>query len=236
MANSKAKATANIKKNRIYITIAGNADSKALEQLYTDIRFCVADLKPGFEVVSDISQCNLIYLGGFPIYKKIIDYLIAHNVGEIIRIIKNDNISFKQIVNFSEKIHCYRTIYADNKEQAEAKLEQLIKRAGIRLHVNPVACSYELNGTSVPGNLADISVSGCAFMTDAVLPPIEAAITVTLTFSPHESFCADFHLAAKVVRHQGQLFAVQFHNLDQEDKQALYKRLAHEINQVSFIL
>lgn len=238
MADSrlKTRATADIKKNRIYITVAGNADAKALEQLYTDIRFCVADLKPGFEVVSDISQCNLIYLSGFPVYKKIIDFLIAHNVGEIIRIIKNDNISFKQIVNFSDKIHCYRTIYADNKEQAEEKLAQMIKRDGIRLLVHPVACAYELNGTSFPGHLADISVSGCAFLADNELPPIDASLTVTLAFTPHESFCADFRLAAKVVRHQDQLFAVQFQDFDQEGKQALYKRLTHEISQVSFIL
>lgn len=121
MVNGKplAKADANIKKNRLLVTIAGNVDGKSLEKLYTDIRFCVADLKEGFEVVSDISRCNLIYITGMPVYKKIIDFLIANKVGAIVRIIKKDNVSFRQLVNFSEKIHCYRSIYADNKEDAE---------------------------------------------------------------------------------------------------------------------
>ena len=72
----RIKATANIAKNRLHITMSGNVDSKSLEKLYTDIRFCVADLKKGFEVISDISQCNILYVSSFPNYKKIIDYLI----------------------------------------------------------------------------------------------------------------------------------------------------------------
>ena len=52
-ANSKKlKATANIAKNRLYITIAGKLTKENLDKLYTDIRFCVADLAK----VSGLSQ------------------------------------------------------------------------------------------------------------------------------------------------------------------------------------
>ena len=45
---SKTKAVANIKKNRLHVAMSGNIDTKALEKLYTEIRFCVADLKGKF--------------------------------------------------------------------------------------------------------------------------------------------------------------------------------------------
>ena len=95
----KVKATADIKKNRLTITMSGNVDGKTLEKLYTDIRFCVCDLSKGFEVINNISQCNILYISSLPVYKKIIDYLISCNVGEIVRVAKDDHVSYKQIVN-----------------------------------------------------------------------------------------------------------------------------------------
>lgn len=87
-STAQVKAKVNVAKNRLYVTIAGPIDAKMLDKLYTEIRFCVADLKPGFQVLSDISQCQIIYVTGLPVYKKIIDYLIAQRVGEIVRIVK----------------------------------------------------------------------------------------------------------------------------------------------------
>ncbi|MBM9537604.1 hypothetical protein [Desulfobulbus alkaliphilus] len=84
---SKVKAVADIAKNRLYLTLSGNIDAKALNVLYTDVRFCVADLQPGFIVIDDTSDCNLMYLSGLPIYKKIMDYLVVNKVGEIIRVV-----------------------------------------------------------------------------------------------------------------------------------------------------
>lgn len=236
MADSTAKATANIKKNRLYVTIAGNVDAKALEKLYTDIRFGVADLKPGFEVISDISQCNLIYISGFPVYKKIIDYLISQQLGEIVRIIRNDNISFRQMINFTDKIHCYRSIYAESKDEAEQKLDHLIKRDGIRFRINTVQFSYVIGERQSQGSVVDISISGCAVTSSGVSPDFGEHIRVSLGFEPHESYCAEFHLEAKVVRIEETAFAVRFLDCDEDSKRALYKRLAYEVSRVAFIL
>ena len=236
MAASTAKASANIKKNRLYVTIAGNADAKALERLYTDIRFCVADLKPGFEVISDISQCNLIYISGFPVYKKIIDYLIGQQLGEIVRVIRNDNISFRQMINFSDKIHCYRSIYVESKDEAEQKLDHLIRRDGIRFRINTVQFFYEIGEHHSQGSVVDISISGCAVTSTGALPDLGEHIRVNLGFEPHESYCAEFHLEAKVVRIEETAFAVQFLACDEDIKSALYKRLAYEVSRVAFLL
>jgi hypothetical protein len=230
MANAKAlvKADANIKKNRLHITISGNIDVKSLEKLYTDIRFCVADLKKGFGVISDISQCNLLYISCLPIYKKIIDYLISNNLGEIVRIIKKDNVSYKQIVNFSEKIHCYRAVYAENKEDAEKKLEHLVKRDGIRFPLDNALFHYEKNNEVGSGRIVDISVSGCA-VESATLPLAENdAIGIIINFDQHDPLLSEFHLKACVVRRDEHLFAARFLDLDDERKAELYKRLAYE--------
>jgi hypothetical protein len=238
MAKAKplVKADANIKKNRLHITISGNVDVKSLEKLYTDIRFCVADLKKNFEVISDISQCNLLYISSLPVYKKIIDFLIASNLGEVVRIIKKNNISYKQLVNFSEKIRCYRTVYAENKEDAENKLDRLIKRDGIRFPLNNVLFRYEIKGKVGSGRIVDISVSGCA-VESATLPLAENdTIGVIVTFDEHETLRAEFHLKACVVRRGEHLFAAQFLDLDDEHKAELYKRLAYEVCRSSFIL
>ncbi|WP_319585837.1 PilZ domain-containing protein [uncultured Desulfobulbus sp.] len=235
MANAKplAKAEANIKKNRLHITISGNIDIKSLEKLYTEIRFCVADLKKGFEVISDISQCNLLYISSLPVYKKIIDFLIAKNIGEVVRIIKKDNISYKQIVNFSEKIHCYRAVYAENKEDAEKKLECLIKRDGIRFPLNNVLFHYERNNEAGSGRIVDISISGCA-VESATLPLAENdAIGIIITFDKHETLPSEFHLKACVVRRGEHLFAARFIDVDDERKAKLYQRLAYEVGRSS---
>ena len=230
------KATANIRKNRLHVAISGNIDSKSLEKLYTEIRFCVADLKKGFEVISDISQCNLLYVSSLPIYKKIIDYLIANNVGEIVRVIKNDNISFKQIINFSSKIHSIKPIYVASKEEAEVKLEQCIKRDGIRFQLNNLLLQYELNDAVGKGLVVDISVSGCAVESSSIPLVAEDLINLIITFDPHDTLASDFQLKARVVRVSDQQFAAQFLDLDEGQKEQLYKRLAYEVSRVSFIL
>lgn len=238
MANGKqlAKADANIKKNRLLVTIAGNVDVKSLEKLYTDIRFCVADLKEGFEVISDISQCNLIYLTGIPVYKKIIDFLITNKVGAIVRIVKNNNVSFRQIVNFSEKIHCYRTVYADNKEEAERKLEQLVKRDGIRFQLNTIGLRYEYKHQVGTGTMVDISVSGCAVETPSLTLAVGDDIVITLNFDQQDTFPSEFRMKARVVRSDEHLFAAHFSDLDEEGRAQLYKRLAFEVSRIPFFL
>jgi hypothetical protein len=217
----------------LHLTLSGNVDVKSLEKLYTDIRFCVADLKKGFAVINDISQCNILYISSLPVYKKIVDFLIANNVGEIVRVIKNDNVSFKQVVNFSKQIHCYRTIYAENKEDAEKKLEDLIKRDGIRFQLNNIHVQYVINNEIGSGSIVDISVSGCAIESPTIPLMMGDEIVVTIDFDQHDTLHARFQLKARVVRMGGQQFAAQFLDLDEGGKDQLYKRLAFEVSRAS---
>lgn len=119
MGNNKGpSARADLKNNRLYITIAGRLNKKELDGLYTDIRFCVADLQPGFAVINDLSQCTLAALSGLPTFKKITDHLIAHDVGKIIRIVDERRVVFKQILNVSATLKGYTPVYVQSHEEA----------------------------------------------------------------------------------------------------------------------
>lgn len=238
MTNSKPKikAVANIAKNRLHIVISGNIDAKSLEKIYTDIRFCVCDLKNGFEVIEDASQCNLLYISSLPVYKKIMDYLIANNVGEVVRITKNDNISYKQILNFSDKILSYKTIHAKNKEEAENKLENLIKRNGVRFSLNEFPFVYEVKNEPGQGHLIDISTSGCAFESNASDVSIGSELYINLYFDEHASLLSEFKIKAEIVRANDRMLAVQFLDLDDDRKEQLYNRLAYEISRAPVFL
>ena len=120
----KLSATANIAKNRLYITIAGSVSKDDLDRLYTDVRFCVADLRPGFDVVNDLLDCPLAALNGIPTFKKIANYLAHNKVGRVVRVIRERNIVFKQIVRVSAGMDGYKAIYVNSLEEADTELEK----------------------------------------------------------------------------------------------------------------
>jgi len=233
---SKTKAIANIKKNRLHIAMSGNVDTKALENLYTEIRFCVADLNEGFEVVSDISECNFIYVAGLQTYKKITDFLISKKVGAIVRVVKSGNISYKQIVNFSDKIHSYRTMYAEDPKAAEGILETLVKRDGIRFQLNNALIQYTINNEAGKGRLIDVSTSGCAVETTAHSLSVGAVIDLILEFAPYQELLSVFQAKAEVVRADDAIFAARFVELTDAYKEQLYQRLVSEVSRFSLVL
>ena len=64
------KVKADIVKNRLYLAIGGKAVKKDLDKLYTDVRFYVADLRSGFDVITDLSECSLGHLNGVSTFRK----------------------------------------------------------------------------------------------------------------------------------------------------------------------
>ncbi len=81
----QSKVTADLKRNRLNITLPTTASQKEVEQIYTDIRFCIADLKPGFCVVTDYSNCTFAHLSAISPMRQIMDYLVSKQPGNIIR-------------------------------------------------------------------------------------------------------------------------------------------------------
>jgi len=225
----KLKVKANIGKNRLYFTFIDQTVKKELDKLYTDVRFCVADLQPGFDVISDFSQCSFMHLSSISTFRKIMNFLISNKVGEIVRIIDNDSLVYKQISNLSSMICSYRPLYVTNLEEAEEKLEKSIKRNGIRFHIHHLPVVYiTANETEGKGNISNLSTSGCAV--ESAIPSVLMSdeITMTIVFTQDDGQGDEFILKARVVRTEGDTFAAEFQELEDEKKDQLWKCLLRE--------
>ncbi len=117
-----SKITVDMKKNRLVVTLVGIIRKKELEHLYTEIRFGVQDLQPGFHVVTDMRECKIGYLSGAMTFKKIMEFLISQKVGKVIRITGKSRILYHQISRISKTITGYSPVYVSSMEEAEEAL------------------------------------------------------------------------------------------------------------------
>lgn len=219
----KATVKADIKKNRLYFAIEGRLTKKSLDSLYTDVRFCVADLQPGFDVITDLTKCTLTSLSGLPTFIKISNYLITNEVGYVVRVVKDGNLVFKQMLNFAEKFQGYHTITVPSIEEAEKTLEISNRRDGVRLNLKLQPVSYSTETTSGTATLADISISGCAVQGASTPVSMDDELTLTLTFENEGEDIQTLPVTCQVVRSEEGSFAVKFVRLDEEQKKELWK-------------
>ncbi len=122
--SQQIKVIADIAKNRLQITLNGVLLKKDIDNIYTDIRFAVADLQPGFDVITDFSQCKVGYISGIGGFKKIMTYLTDNKAGRVIRIVPARGVIYKQIMNITAAISGYKPIYVKSLEEAEQILTQ----------------------------------------------------------------------------------------------------------------
>ena len=222
------KVKADLKKNRLSITMSGNPSKDVLDKVYTEVRFCVADLKPGFDVITDLTLCTLGHLNGIPTMRKIMDYLIANQVGQVIRVLGEKSLLFKQIIRYASLCQGYSPAYVATLEEAEDRLTNFAKRNGLRFQIHHQQIEYRINQEEGKGHTVDISTSGCAVQAATVPPTQGMEISLTIPFHQDHETPTSFTIAAKVVRAQGDTFAAQFLDLDEEQKEELYKCLAYE--------
>jgi hypothetical protein len=226
MRNLKVKA--DIPKNRLYFTFAGIATKKTMEGLYTDVRFCVADLKPGFDVISDFSDCELIHLNSIPALKKIMSYLIENQLGQIVRILQSDKVSHKQVLNLATRVQGYSPIYVSSADEADEKLKNAIKRKGLRFHLHNLPVKYIVNNEEGKGKIINMSTSDCAVEFTTFGPKKESAILLDMIFEKDDKPPNLFTIKAKVTRIDHNVFAAEFTDFDNESKELLWRCLIDE--------
>jgi len=227
------KVRANIAKNRLHFTIAGKASKADLDKLYTDVRFCVADLKPGFDVITDLSQCTLAHLTGVPTFIKIMNFLIANDVGNVVRIINGNSVIFKQVLNISTRICSYKPIYVSTLEEAEEKLEGAVKRNSIRFQINELAVRYSAHEIQGEGNIYNLSTSGCAIESATTPISVDDEISITFAFKRQAAPADEFIIQAKVVRAESKTFAVAFKDFEDVQKEKLWECLLNEAQRIA---
>jgi hypothetical protein len=125
---SPSTVTADIKRNRLVIKLRGDVPKRDVERLYTDIRFCVSDLKPGFAVITDLSEARIGHLSAIDTFKKITNFLTEKQVGPVIRIVGQARVIFQQIAKLTKQITGYQAMYAKTMEEAEVLLADLMEQ------------------------------------------------------------------------------------------------------------
>jgi len=224
----KSSATADTALNRLYIKLASKVTKKDIDNLYTDIRFCVADLHPGFNVITDLSECTLAALNVLATFRKISNFLIENRVGIVVRIMDDDSVLFRQFINLTARMQGYKPINVSSIEEAEAKLLELVGRSATRFYLYKLSVEYSGDDVNGTGLLIDISTSGCAITSDTVSPKTNQEISIKIFFNIHKELPTEFQVMARVVNVDNGSFAVQYVSLTTEEKDLLWKRLVYE--------
>jgi hypothetical protein len=228
-SHQRSKVTADLKNNRLNIIIPTTASQKEVEKVYSDIRFCVADLKPGFNVVTDYSHCTFAHLSAISPMRQIMDYLVSKQPGNIIRVMGETGLIAKQLLRFADKFQSYTPAYVNTQEEAEEYLANNTKRKGLRfkLHGHPIECTIDQKTET--GALIDISVSGFAVQGLTIPLSPEQEISIAIPMNHGKDLTSSFISLANVVRVQEDMFAAQFHDLDEDQIAVLFKWLAYEV-------
>ena len=125
---SNSKVSADVKRNRLIIKLHGSVQKRDIERIYTDIRFCVADLTPGFAVITDLTEARIGHLAGIDTFIKITRYLAEKKVGPVVRVVGQAKVIFTQIAKLSQQISGYQAMYAKDMEEAEVILADLVDK------------------------------------------------------------------------------------------------------------
>jgi len=217
------------KKNRLFLKFSGSVSKKELDEVYTDVRFAVADLLPGFSVINDLTDCNLCHINAVATYKKISNYLVRNGVKDIVRIINKESVVLRQFLNFAARFAEYIPMYASTLEEAEELLKNTDKRNRLRLHfAGKLHVEYFADAARGEGHVLDISAIGCKIATPTLPVAVESIIDITISFNAPETAQKKFNTKAKVIRTDEDGFAVEYQDLDEERKKELWQDLLLE--------
>ncbi|MFT5727086.1 MAG: hypothetical protein ACI8PB_001218 [Desulforhopalus sp.] len=228
MSNKACKTSVNIKKNRLIITVAGKITKKSIDSLYTEIRFCVADLKPGFDVITDLSACNLAAVSGVPTFRKITNHLIISKVGRVVRVIDETKIIKKQLFNITARSQSYNAEIFHSLEAAEEYFSESDESKELCFRQNGQHVDYIFDEASGIGEVEFLSIGECKINSATLSLAIGSQITLTVKFENHEDLLDQFEVSAEIIWVEGDDFGAQFIDVDEEMKDRLWKRLVHE--------
>lgn len=228
------KVKVDVRKNRLYLKVSGNVSKRTLESLYTDVRFAVADLQPGFSVIDDLSDCRLYHVSGIAVYKKISIYLISMGMRNVVRIINKDSLVQKQFFNFATRFPDYIPIYVNTAEEAEKQLDMPDRRNGLRFHfVKMPSVEYVASATKGNGHVINISTSGCKIKNPIITLSIGEIIDVKISFNAPDHHEKIFGVKARIVRIDNDEFAIEYQHSDEYERERLWQYLIREFEHES---
>lgn len=217
-------------KNRLSFTLAGVINKKGLGNFYTELRFCVPDLQPGFEVIADLSGCTLAFLNIVPTFKNIMNYLLSNGAGEMVGIMPADTLIYKQI-KLATIFQGYKPTFVSTLVEAEERLVAISRRTALRLVLYRQPVKYSINDEEHNALLHDISSSGCVIEAVSPMVTVGEELSVAIQLFQEEIDLGLSEILAEVVRVEVDKFAVKFLNIDGDTKKELWKILVNESQQ-----
>ncbi|MCF6178022.1 MAG: PilZ domain-containing protein [Geopsychrobacter sp.] len=227
-SNNNFKVRLDMPKNRLYCTVGGNVTKIDVERFFTDVRFSVADLKPGFDVVTDFTNCHFGHLAAIPTFRKIMHYFASKGVRDVVRVVNTNNLIYKQALNFAARVQGYSPVYVETLKEAEELLDRSGRRTELRFNLFKKDIFYGTDSLSLQGELVNISISGCAIKTVADPPPVGQKMQVNLSLTGQQSVFQKFELSAVVARLLDGGFAVAFTKFEDADREKLWTCLVQE--------
>jgi PilZ domain-containing protein len=221
-AANKSKVEISLEENRVTLIFPKILTKKELDTIYTDIRFAATDLKPGFNVISDFSQTKFLFLNALGVFREIFNFILSSDSGEIIRVIQDNRIIHKQLLNLSLRIPGYIPIYAPTIEEAKSKVKQPQRRNGLRFNLLQHPAEFFIDGTKNNGSFINISTSGSAIMSRKLQPEINSVVEIKFSLQDQKKQSNNFSIKARVVRAESYTFAVSFMDMDEASKKNLW--------------
>ncbi len=118
------KITADTAKNRLCITMIGILPIEEAQKSKHSIETAIASLKPGFDVINDISRFIRGDDASGNVLKEIIILLIQNRVNRVVRVVGTSKSGLIQFANNTLQIEQYKISYVPTLEEAELLLSK----------------------------------------------------------------------------------------------------------------
>jgi hypothetical protein len=219
---------ADFKRNRLLFTVLENITKKNLDRFYTELRFCVCDLSPNFDVVADFSKCSLMYLDSTGTLNSVMRYLVAKRIREKVRVV-SDNLFCKQLKNFTSRERIYEPTYVTSVQEAEHHLENNQRRNGLRIYLKERTAQCLVDSTEIRGRIVNMSISGCSMEhRGEQLPLTGEGALLSFALREGDSIEQGFRIRSEIVRSEKGMIAMKFLDLDEDRKDTLWNCLLNE--------
>lgn len=155
---------------------------------------------------------------------------MEYGLGETVRVIKKEQISYKQILNLGVRIQGYNPIYVSNLSEVDSKLEAAIRRNGVRINLHQVQVEYQKDTQTQQGRIINMSTSGCSIKHEPGSADlnIDAEIALQVLFRQESEKAESFSIKARVVRVELDSFAAEFIDLEDDAREQIWKCLLTE--------
>lgn len=115
-------ARADVKKNRLYITLQGNVDKSEAEMVVGRIVHETGKLHPGFDVITDLTQAKIGHLNASGVFRGAMEFLSARGARRVVRVVGRSKVILAQFMRLSQGFSGYKAEYVGSMEAAEKLL------------------------------------------------------------------------------------------------------------------